>query len=191
MKIKDCFVLGRLLVCALLLLVAAEIFNVKFTTPNIPSVTVSSGVHEAFAAVTPNSVVTPQTPTRGTVQFLQGTDTAGTYKTLYTVLTNGARCNAMWSTNNDASATHLLTVQIVNTAVKYGGTSVTTTINQGFANGTAPLNLMSSTNWPGLPLDSGQNPYLQLVSGDTLQATFATALTAGDVVNIVASCQEY
>lgn len=145
----------------------------------------------AFAAPTANSIITPQTPTRGIVQFLQGTDTAGTYKTLYTAGSNGSRCNALWSTNNDPSATHLLTVQIVNTAVKYGGVSITTAVNQGFANAVAPMNLLSPTNWPGLPLDTAQNPYLQLASGDTLQATFATALTASDVVNIVASCQDY
>ena len=39
----------------------------------------------ADAAVTPNSDVTPQTPNNGKVQFLQGTDSAGTYKTLYTL----------------------------------------------------------------------------------------------------------
>ena len=46
----------------------------------------------AFAAVTANSVVTAQTPNRGVVQFLQGTDSAGTYKTLYTAGTNGSIC---------------------------------------------------------------------------------------------------
>src|ERR1700727_2044141 len=56
----------------------------------------------AHAATTPNSVVTAQTPNRGVVQFLQGTDSAGTYKTLYTAGANGSKCNAMWSTNNDA-----------------------------------------------------------------------------------------
>lgn len=145
----------------------------------------------AFAAITPNSIVTPQTPTRGVVQFLQGTDTAGTYKTIYTAGTNGSRCNALWSTNNDASATHLLTVQIVNGGVKYGGIAITTAVNQGFANGVAAINLFSPTNWPGLPIDTAQNPYLQLASGDTLQGTFATALTASDLINLVASCQDY
>src|ERR1019366_3208979 len=82
------------------------------------------GVGLAHAAVTPNSGVGPQTPNGGFVQFLSGTDVAGTYKTLYTGATNGSKCMGMWSTNND-SATHLITVQIVSSAVKYGGMAIT------------------------------------------------------------------
>ena len=145
----------------------------------------------AMAAVTANSIVTPQTPNRGIVQFLQGTDTAGTYKTIYTAGANGSRCYAMWTTNNDASATHLLTVQIVNSAVKYGGVALTSVSSAGFVNGTPAQNLMSSTNWPGLPIDQYGNPYVELVTGDTIQATFATALTASDLINIVVSCSDF
>ncbi len=145
----------------------------------------------AMAAVTANSVVTAQTPTRGIVQFLQGTDVAGTYKTLYTAGANGSRCNAIWMTNNDAAATHLVTVQIVNATVKYGGASLTSVSSAGFASGAPPQSLIASGVWTGLPLDSDGNPYIQLVSGDTLQATFATALTASDLLNIVASCSDY
>jgi hypothetical protein len=50
---------------------------------------------------------------------------------------------------------------------------------------------MSTTLWPGLPVDSDGNPYIILVSGDTLQATFATALTSTDFVNIVAQCADF
>lgn len=145
----------------------------------------------ARAATTANSVVTPQTPNRGIVQFLQGTDSAGTYKTLYTGGTNGSKCVGMWSTNNDASATHLLTVQIVNSAVKYGGMSITSVINAGFANATPAQALMTPTVWPGLPLDNNGNPFFILASGDTLQATFATALTSSDLINIMAVCTDY
>jgi hypothetical protein len=146
---------------------------------------------QSFAAVTPNSIVTPQTVNRGIVQFLQGTDSAGTYKTLYTAGANGSRCYSMWSTNNDPSATHLLTVQIVNSAVKYGGVALTSVSSAGFVNGTPAQNLMSTTNWPGLPVDQYGNPYIELISGDTLQATFATALTASDLINIVTSCSDF
>lgn len=145
----------------------------------------------ARAATTPNSIVTPQTPNRGIVQFLQGTDSAGTYKTLYTAGANGSRCYGMWMTNNDASATHLITVQIVNGGVKYGGTALTTVSSAGFVSGTSAQSLMTSSVWPGLPIDQYGNPYLQLASGDTLQATFATALTATDLINIVVSCSDY
>jgi hypothetical protein len=145
----------------------------------------------AFAAVTANSVVTPQTPNRGIAQFLQGTDTAGTYKTLYTGATNGSKCSALWETNNDGSATHLVTVEIVNSAVKYGGVAVTSAVNDGYANAVPAKNLMSATAWPGLPLDSDGNPFFFLASGDTLQATFATALTASTKISLVTVCADF
>ena len=56
------------------------------------------------------SVITPQVVNRAIVQFLQGTDVAGTYKTLYTAGANGSRCVALQSTNTDGSATQVLDV---------------------------------------------------------------------------------
>lgn len=150
------------------------------------------GVNAANAATTPNSFVSPQTPNRGVVQFLQGTDNAGTYKTLYTAGANGSRCYGMLMNNNDVTTTHLVTVQIVNTAVKYGGAAATTTLSAGFSNSTAGQPLMAPSVWPGLPVDQYGNPYIQLVSGDTVQATFATALsTTGNVINIYTSCSDF
>lgn len=143
------------------------------------------------AAVTANSFVAPQTPNRGVVQFLQGADTAGTYKTLYTAGANGSRCYGMWATNNDASVLHLITVQVVSSTVKYGGVALQSINNAGFATATPAQNLMSSTNWPGLPVDALGNPYLQLISGDTIQATFGTALTSSDVINIQVTCADF
>lgn len=143
------------------------------------------------AAVTPNSIITAQIPNRGIVQFLQGTDAAGTYKTLYTAGINGSKCFGMYETNNDGSATHLVTVQVVNGGVRYGGMAITTASNDGFANAAPAKALMSNTNWPGLPIDGNGNPTIYLVSGDTLQATFATALTSSDLINIYVSCVDF
>jgi hypothetical protein len=144
----------------------------------------------AHAATTPNSIVTPQTPNRGILQFTSSSS-AGTYATLYTAGSNGSRCYAVWMNNNDPSATHLVTLQIVNSTTKYGGAAVTTIASAGFVNGTAAQNLMTPSVWPGLPVDSYGNPYVQLVSGDTLQATFATSITSSDVVNLVAVCSDF
>ena len=143
------------------------------------------------AATTANSIITAQTPNRGVVQFLQGTDSAGTYKTLYTAGANGSKCFSMQMTNNDASATHLVTVQVVNNSVKYGGTALTTVSSAGFVSGTPPQALMTSAVWTGLPLDGNGNPFLYLVSGDTIQATFATALTSSDVINVQVQCVDF
>lgn len=145
----------------------------------------------AEAATTANSVITAQTPNRGIVQFLQGTDSAATYKTLYTASANGSKIVGLFTNNNDASATHLVTCQIVNGGVKYGGIAITSVVNAGFANSTPAQNMLSPTTWPGLPLDSDGNPYLYLVSGDTLQCTFATSLTASDWVDVIAVAADF
>jgi hypothetical protein len=97
----------------------------------------------------------------------------------------------MWTTNNDGSATHLITVQVVNGGVKYGGVALTSVSNSGFANTTPAQSPMAPTNWPGLPLDSDGNPFLMLVSGDTVQATFATALTSTTLINIHVTCYDF
>jgi hypothetical protein len=152
---------------------------------------VGGWVLESHAAVTPNSAVTMQTPTRGLVQFLQGTDSAGTYKTIYTAGSNGARCNALWLTTDDASATHVVTVQITSGGIRYGGVTVLTVVSSGYVNAVPSMNLLAPTLWPGLPPDSDGNPYIQLASGDTLQATYATALTASTRINLVAFCGEF
>jgi|SRR6185312_14076149 len=145
----------------------------------------------AHAAVTTNTAVLPQTPNRGIVQFLQGTDSAGTYKTLYTAGSNGSICFGLSMSNNDGSATHLVTVQLVNGGVKYGGTALTTVSSAGFASGTPAQALMTPSVWPGLLSDVTGNEYIMLVSGDTIQATFATALTSATLINLEISCVDY
>lgn len=150
-----------------------------------------AGIGAAFAATTGNNFVTAQTPTRGVVQFLQGTDTAGTYKTLYTGGTNGSKCYGGYLTSNDP-ASHLVTLQVVNATIKYGGAALNTgTTLPGFANGVPAIAFMSASNWPGLPIDNSGNPFLFLATGDTLQATFATVLTASDFVNLHVTCADF
>jgi hypothetical protein len=164
----------------------------KKSTAFVLSASIALGqATSSFAAVTATPVFV-QTPNRGIVQFLQGTDVAGTYKTLYTGGTNGSKCTGMYITSNDTAA-HLVTIQLVVSGVKYGGTAISTgTTTPGFASGAGALNAMSSINWPGLPTDSDGNPYFYFAgTGDTIQATFATALTASDVINIVAICADF
>jgi hypothetical protein len=153
----------------------------------------------AWATVTANSIISAQTVNRIAANFIQGTDTALTYKIIYTAGANGSRCNSLWMTTNDGTATHLVTVQISKTNTLcnsaatncVGGTATTTVLSAGFANATPSQNLLSAVNWPGLPLDSDGNPYIQLVSGDFIQATFATALTASTQINLFGSCSDF
>jgi hypothetical protein len=145
----------------------------------------------ADAATTGNNFVTEQTPNVGVVQFLQGTDSAGTYKTIYTAGANGSKCYGGYLTSND-STSHLVTFQLVRSSVKYGGMAINTgTTLPGFANGVPPIAFMSASNWPGLPTDNANNPYILMASGDTLQATFATSLTSSDFISAVVICGDF
>jgi len=154
----------------------------------------------AWAAVTQNSWVTVQTPKNGTQTFVQGTDAAGTYKTLYTGGTNGTKVKAIWVTSNDASAQHLVTVQVSTSTSAHcspqsncvGGVAVTIPANSGFGSNVPAVNMMSVTNWPGLPVDSDGNPFIYLAgSSQTLEATFATALTASDQIAITVIAEDF
>lgn len=145
----------------------------------------------AWAAVTANSVVTAQTPNNGKQNFVQGTDSAGTYKTLYTAGANGSKCNSVVAATNDGTAQHVLTFEIVNGGTSYPLSSFTSTLAPTNNTTYATMNVISSTNFPGLSVDSDGNPYILLVSGDTLKATFATALTSSDQIEMYAACADF
>ena len=141
----------------------------------------------AGATVTANSVITTQTPNNGKQNFIQGTDSAGTYKTLYTAGANGSKCTGISASNNDASATHILTFEIVNGGNTYHTVTITTVSPGAGAYSTASV----LAAWAGLPSDSDGNSFIFLVSGDVLKATFATALTASDEIDMVATCADF
>ena len=147
-------------------------------------------VSSALAA-TGNNPITPQTPNNGKVHFTSSS-TAGTYVTLYTSPNpgSGSVCTGIGATNNDTVA-HVVTLQVYNNSVAYGGAAASVAANSGFASGTNPVTLLNSTIWPWLPKDQFSNPVLILVAGDTLQATFATAITSGDAVNVYAICWDF
>lgn len=135
-------------------------------------------------AVTPNSIVTVQTPKMSVLQFSTA-DTAGTNKTLATGNANGTKIGALYANSNDTGAAHLLTLQLQRSGVNFGGVAANIPVSAGFTNGNPPVNLMSTAVWPGLPVDSDGNPFLWLQSTlDLLVATYATAIGAGFVVNV-------
>lgn len=153
-----------------------------------------------FAAVSQNLVVSTQTPKLSTCTFVQGTDTALTYKTCLTGGTNGTKIRGIIATSNDGSASHVVTVQLSTSTSAHcspqsnclGGAAVTVPINAGFASGTPAVNLMSSANWPGLPSDNSGNPFIYL-SGNTqtIEVTFATALTASTQVSVSIIAEDF
>jgi len=139
-------------------------------------------VAPSWATVTANSVVTAQTPNRGVQNFVQGTDAAGTFKTVYTAGSAGTKCNAFVVATNDGTAQHVITIEVSNGGTAYPLMTFTSTLAPTNNTTYATMNAFSATNFPGLAVDSDGNPYIQLINGDTLKATFATALTASDQI---------
>lgn len=144
---------------------------------------------DAQAAVTANSIITPQTPNRGILQFLPAS-TPGVYVTAYTAGANGSKVVGI-SMNNSDSATHVVTCQLVNATLQYGGVTLLSTATAGFASGTNGQAMLSSTLWPGGFTDANGNYGIILSSGDTIQCTYATAVTAAKALNILVTAMDY
>src|SRR5690242_4347295 len=105
-----------------------------------------------------------QTPKLALVQFLQGIDAAGTYKTLYTGGANGSKLFSLRGVTNDSAAAHLVTLQLVRSAVLYGGFAVNIPLSSGYTAAALSVNILAQ--WPGLPLDADGNPFLFLQQND-------------------------
>lgn len=131
---------------------------------------------------TPVFVQTPKiTPQR----FVQGTDAAGTYKTIHTAGSNGSKIVGINVATDDGSATHVLTLVLTRSAVDYVIGAYTLPVSSGTDGAAASVDLLRggpSSLIPGLPTDSDGQRYLFLESGDTLRMTFATALTSGKTI---------
>ena len=151
----------------------------------------------AIAAVT-NTPIFPQTLKNTKTCYVQGTDTAGTYKTIYTGGANGSKIVAIWAGTND-DVSHLVIVRHSSSTSDHcatngtcsSGAAVTVAASSGYAASTPVINMVSTTNWPGLPADTDGNPFMFLSDNtQTIEATFATAFsTAGEHVcfNVIGS----
>ena len=139
-------------------------------------------------AVTPNSLVSVQSPKSVGVQFSTA-DSTGVNKAAYTGGQNGSKIVGLYATNSDSAAAHLLTLQlqrvIAGSTTNFGGVAVSIPLSAGFTAAAPPVNVMASTNWIGLPFDNDGNPFLFLASTtEILTVTYGTTLTAATVVNL-------
>lgn len=144
----------------------------------------------AFGTTTPNSFVTPQTPNRGIANFVQGSDSPGVYKVLYTAGANGSRCYAAWVANLDGVARQAL-LTLFSGSTPVGGVVIATVPVAGNTVGAPVQPLMTPTLWPGLPVDQYGNSYIQLVSGDTLKAAFNPSLSTSATMTFYVSCSDF
>lgn len=130
-------------------------------------------------ATTPNSIVTPQTPKNGVVQILPADTT--TQKTVFTAGSNGSKVTGLVLSSTDTSARDVA-VSVTRSGTSYLLGTVTLPIGAGFSGAVPAVNGLT---FPGLPADSDGNPYLLLLSGDTLTVAALTTVTAAKVISAV------
>lgn len=148
---------------------------------------IAFGCGDALGATTANTFIAPQTPQRESVQFTSSS-TPGTYATAYTAGANGSVITALVESNTDNSATHVVNCSVFNAATQYISSTAITTTSPASSSWN---NIDIFAAWTGLPKDQNGNSFLILVSGDTLQCTFATSITAAKFVVVTALGGDY
>jgi hypothetical protein len=148
----------------------------------------------ALAQTTPNSYMALQKIAPSAQKFIQGTDTAGTYKTIYIGGTNGSICFNLIAMSNDQTTPHLVSIRYTTASAAtfdICSATVAPAVPAIGANLFGPAVGVFVTNFCPLPISQAGNAYIQLKAGDTLQATFTTALTATDQINLIAQCGDF
>ena len=136
----------------------------------------------AFSA---NNVATLlRQPQNGKVQIANAD--ASNQKTVYTAAGNGSKVSSLLAVSTDTSARD---VQI---SITNGGTSFpigTVSVPAGAGNTSAAsgVNLLNTTSIPGLAVDSDGNPFIHLISGDTLTVAAQSTVTTGKLITITAA----
>lgn len=130
-------------------------------------------------------------PRAGCINFVQGTDTAGTYKASFTAGANGSKVVAVIVASGDTAVAHKMTMAYNNATTRFIIGSLTIPINSGTDGSTPSVDLLAglttATGTPinnGLPLDNDGQKYLFIEVGSTLDFTFATALTASTRIDV-------
>jgi len=135
-------------------------------------------------AFTQNSIPTLiKQPQNGKVT-IQNAD-GGSGKTVYAAGANGSKVSSLIAQSTDTSSRDVF-VLIAN-----GGTSfllgcVTVPAGAGNSGAVPSVNLLDPTKIVGLAFDSDGNPFIHLVSGDSLQVAAASTVTGGKVISVVA-----
>lgn len=159
-------------------------------TPQNAGVEIISGTAQCTAAGQPFTCCTGSGAATGCTTTAASTDAAPTWVAVYTGGANGSKVTGLYATTTDGTASHLVTCGINKggaTPWRAGGAAVTIAISSGFATGVPAVNLLAPANWPGLPRDSDGNPYIFLSStSDKLECRYATALTSGKLLGLVA-----
>jgi hypothetical protein len=116
---------------------------------------------------------------------------AQNYKTIFTAGGNGSKVFALFAASSDTSA-RVLQVAITNSGTNYPLCTVNVPASSGTSSsGSTPVNLLSTATIPGIPIDSDGNPFLYLISGDTLTVSALTTVTSADAITVHAVAADF
>jgi hypothetical protein len=136
-------------------------------------------------AFTQNSVATLiRQPQNGKVQIANAD--AQAQKTVYTAGASGSKVSSLIATSSDTSARDVQ-ISITNGGTSYPLGTVSVVAGAGNSSGTASVNLLDPTRLIGLAYDSDGNPFIHLISGDTLTVSALTSVTSGKLVTVTAA----
>ena len=113
-------------------------------------------------------------------------DSANTKKTIATAGSAGSKVVGVTAASTDSS-TRIAQLWLTRSATSYLLASTTVAVTAGSDGATGAQDLMTATLWPGLSNDgtTGQR-FFFLESGDTLQVSFTTVITAAKEIDVVA-----
>ncbi len=134
-------------------------------------------------AFTQNSVPTlVKQPQNGKVQIANAD--AQNQKTVYTAGASGSKVAALIAVSTDTSARDVQ-VSITNGSSFPLGT-VSVPAGAGNSSSVTSVNLLDPTRLVGLSYDSDGNPFIFLISGDTLTVSALSTVTSGKTITVTA-----
>jgi hypothetical protein len=126
----------------------------------------------------------PQSVKNGKVQIANAD--AQSQKTVYTAAANGDKVTSLVAVSTDTSARDVQ-ISITNGGTSYPIGTTSVPAGAGNASSTPSVNMINQVNIPGLAYDSDGNPYIHLVTGDTLTVSALTTVTSGKLITVVAA----
>lgn len=122
-------------------------------------------------------------PQNGKVQIANAD--AQNQKTVYTAGASGSKVTSLIAVSTDTSARDVQ-VSITNGGTSYPLGTVSVPAGAGNSSSVASCNLLDVTKLVGLALDSDGNPYIHLISGDTLTVSALATVTTAKLITVSA-----
>jgi hypothetical protein len=135
-------------------------------------------------AFTQNNLATlVRQPQNGKVQIVNAD--AQAQKTVYTAGASGSKVSSLIAVSSDTAARDVQ-ISITNAGTSYPLGTVAVAIGAGNSSAANAVNLLDPTKLIGLAYDSDGNPFIHLISGDTLTVSALTTVTSGKLITVCA-----